>query len=84
MTRPHKFAERSLATFLFALLAFSPAILNIFSVEVFPLGVPLLYLYLFVVWAVIIGLTAWIAEWGAGSAGPGQPGAGRDDERGTA
>ena len=68
MNRPRAIGERSIATFLFAVLAFSPPILSIFSAEVLLLGVPLLFLYLFVVWAVTVALVAWIADFGRGAA----------------
>jgi len=68
MTRPGATGERSIVTFLFAVLAFSPPVLSIFSAEVFVFGVPLLFLYLFVVWAAIVALVAWIADFGGGGA----------------
>mgnify|MGYP001824678509 CR=1 FL=1 len=46
--------ERSLALFFLALLAFSPALLVVFSRHVFLFGVPLLYVYLFGVWGGVI------------------------------
>ena len=61
MRRPNATSEGSIVTFLFAVLALNPPVLTIFSVEVFLFGVPLLYLYLFVVWAIIVALVAWIA-----------------------
>lgn len=69
MARPSATSEGSIATFLFAMLALNPPVLTIFSVEVFFFGIPLLYLYLFAVWAIIVGLVAWIA--GAGRRRPG-------------
>ncbi|MFQ5773632.1 MAG: hypothetical protein ACE5GS_03855 [Kiloniellaceae bacterium] len=80
MARPSKAAERSIATFLFALLAFSPPILSIFSAKVSLFGIPLLYLYLFTIWAVIIALVAWIADLGRTREPPAAPGDGREAE----
>lgn len=61
MGRPNATSEGSIVTFLFAVLALNPPVLTIFSVEVFLFGIPLLYLYLFTVWAIIVALVAWIA-----------------------
>lgn len=61
MGRPGATGEWSVVTFLFAFLALNPPLLTIFSVEVFLFGIPLLYLYLFAVWAIIVALVAWIA-----------------------
>ncbi len=61
MTGPKRIAERSVATFLFAGAAFSPPFLSIFGADVFVFGLPLLYLYLFAVWGLVIALVAWIA-----------------------
>ena len=65
MSRPNATSEGSIVTFLFAVLAFNPPVLTIFSVDVFLFGIPLLYLYLFVAWAIIVALVAWIAGLGA-------------------
>lgn len=58
---PHKISERSVALFLLGGLAFSPPLLFIFSAERSILGVPLLYLYLFVAWFVLIVLVGMLA-----------------------
>jgi len=62
MGQPTRMHERLLAVFLFALLALNPPILSIFSARLFPFGVPLLYLYLFGVWAAIIVGLAWLSD----------------------
>lgn len=54
MNRPGTVGERAVALFILAFLAFNPPILSIFSAEVFLFGLPLLYVYLFCVWAGII------------------------------
>jgi len=59
-------------------LALNPPVLSVFSVEVFLFGIPLLYLYLFAVWSVIVALVAWIALGG----GRGAPKAGTPDGAG--
>ena len=61
MAGPHKTSERSVALFLMGALAFSPPLLFIFSAERSILGVPLLYLYLFVGWLALIVLTGVLA-----------------------
>ncbi len=61
MAGPHKISERSVALFLLGALAFSPPLLFIFSAERSILGVPLLYLYLFVAWFVLIVLVGVLA-----------------------
>ena len=61
MGRPSATSEGSIVTFLFAVLALNPPVLTIFSVEVFLFGIPLLYLYLFAVCAIIVAMVAWIA-----------------------
>ncbi len=67
MRGPKRIAEGSVATFLFGCVAFSPPFLAIFGAEVFVFGLPLLYLYLFAVWGLIIVLVAWIADLGSAS-----------------
>lgn len=56
-----KFSERYAALLILAALLFNPPIMSIFnSTELF-IGVPILYLYLFCAWALIIGLNAYLA-----------------------
>ncbi|MGF1608574.1 MAG: hypothetical protein ACFCUQ_04210 [Kiloniellales bacterium] len=56
MSRPGATGERSLALFLLGLLLFSPPLLSLFSAERFVAGLPLLYLYLFAGWGLLIVL----------------------------
>ena len=65
MARPEARGERSLGLFALGLLVFNPPLLSIFSVEVMLFGLPLLYLYLFAAWAVLIALLALNAGPGA-------------------
>ena len=58
MARPEVKGERSLGLFALGLLIFNPPLLSIFSVETSLFGIPLLYLYLFAAWALLIGLVA--------------------------
>jgi hypothetical protein len=58
MTRPGITTERLLALFLLAIVAFTPPFLGIFNTPRLILGIPLLYLYLFTVWGLLIALVA--------------------------
>jgi hypothetical protein len=49
---------RLVAIFVLGLLLFAPPLLSLFDRNAFVAGVPLLWLYLFGVWALIIGLVA--------------------------
>ncbi len=53
-----RIGERSIALFLLALVLFSSPLLTIFSSESIFLGIPLLYLYIFVAWVFVILLIA--------------------------
>lgn len=58
MSRPRRNAEWSVVLFVVALLAFNPPVLSIFSVPELVLGVPTLYLYIFLAWGAAIVLLA--------------------------
>lgn len=61
MNRSGTTGERCLALFLLGLLLLSPPLLSLFSREHFIGGIPLLYVYLFCAWGlliVLIGATA--------------------------
>ena len=64
MRRPRRPVETSIAIFLFGLFAFSPPILSVFGAGGFVFELPLLYLYLFGAWGLIIGLQAWMTDLG--------------------
>ena len=61
MTRPGMLGERTLALFFLGLLLFNPPVLSLFSLDHLFAGVPLLYLYLFLVWGVFIALVGFTA-----------------------
>ena len=63
---PGRLTERLVATFLFGLALFNPPLLTVFSRPVMVLGIPLLYLYLFVVWLGLIVALALTIERGGG------------------
>lgn len=52
--------DRLIALFLFGVLLLMPPMLAIFNVETLVFGIPLLYLYLFVVWIALVGFVALI------------------------
>jgi hypothetical protein len=51
-----------LALFCFGVLLLSYPLLAAFNHNLVEVGIPLLVLYLFGVWAALIGLTAWLIE----------------------
>lgn len=54
--------DRLVALFLFGAAAFSPPLIRVFGASDLVLGVPLLHLWLFGTWAVLIALVALVAE----------------------
>jgi len=53
---------RLVATAVLALLMFNYPVLAVFDTDSLVLGVPVLWAYLFIVWAAVIALAAWIAR----------------------
>jgi hypothetical protein len=70
---------RLIGLFVLGLVAFSPVFLQIFGRPVALFGLPLLYIYVFAAWALLIGLVAYHAE-GRGRAGDGRPSVQPEDE----
>ena len=62
MNRPSIKGPRLVALFLLGLLLFNYPLLHLFSGSGQILGVPLLYAYIFAVWALLIGLMALVVE----------------------
>ncbi len=60
-------SARVIALFLLGMVAFNPPLLAIFDVDTFVLGVPLLYVYLFAAWGVLIALVRLAAERSSGA-----------------
>ena len=56
--------QRFVALCMLGMLLFNYPILALFNVSGVLLGVPVLYVYMFVAWAALIALMAWIAESG--------------------
>ena len=57
--------QRFVALCMFGLLLFNYPILALFNVSATLFGVPVLYAYMFIAWAALIALMAWIAESGS-------------------
>ena len=57
-----KIIERYVALIILTALLFNPPIMSIFNSTELILGVPMLFLYLFAAWALIIGLNAYLAK----------------------
>jgi hypothetical protein len=55
-------SARMVAVAVLALLLFGFPFMALFDVDVRVLGVPLLWAYLFVAWAVVIAMIAWVAR----------------------
>jgi hypothetical protein len=62
MSKPGHIGERLVALFILGACLFGPPFLSIFNRAEQPLGIPLLYLYLFLAWALLIALTALLVE----------------------
>jgi hypothetical protein len=62
MSRPGLTRERLLALYLLGMLLFMSPFLGIFNAPVRILGIPILYLYLFVSWTLLIVLVAVVIE----------------------
>ena len=62
MSRPGITTERLIALCFIAALAFNPPLLGLFDTGGLVGGMPTLYIYLFVTWAILIILIAWLVE----------------------
>lgn len=56
MRRPGLGAERLIGLFLIGAIGFSPPVLTLFNKPILVAGIPLLYLYLFGLWVVLVAL----------------------------
>ncbi len=70
--RPGIAGARSVALFLLGLVVLNPPFLAIFSTDTTVLGVPLLYLYIFLAWGALIALVRLAARPGRDSSRPGE------------
>ena len=62
MIRPSIKGQRLVALFLLGLLLFNYPLLNLFATPTHVFGVPVLYVYVFAVWALLIALMAFVVE----------------------
>ncbi|MBK9236161.1 MAG: hypothetical protein IPO19_08930 [Rhodoferax sp.] len=62
MQRSDITGQRLVAIVLLGCVLFNYPVLSLFSKPAMWLGIPLLYLYIFVIWALLIGLTAFVIE----------------------
>jgi len=62
MIRPSIKGQRLAALFLLGFLLFNYPLLDLFASPGQVLGIPTLYVYVFVVWALLIGLMALVVE----------------------
>lgn len=62
MTRPGLTHERLFAVFILGVVLFTPPFLGIFNGKALVLGVPVLALYLFTAWAIVIAVVAAIVH----------------------
>ena len=65
MMRKGLAGQRLIGVFLLGVLLFNFPLLSLFDRPVTVFGLPLLHVALFVIWAGLIGLMAWIAERGS-------------------
>ena len=54
--------QRLIALFIFGCLLFNYPVLSLFNVASEAFGVPVLYAYIFVAWALLVGLMAFVVE----------------------
>jgi hypothetical protein len=62
MIRPSVKGQRLVALFLLGLLLFNYPLLDLFAGPTQVLGIPLLYVYVFAVWALLLALMALVVE----------------------
>jgi len=62
MSKPGMNQERLIAIFILGGVLFNYPILSLFNTQGDLFGIPTLYCYVFLAWAFVIGLVAWIAE----------------------
>jgi len=60
MRKPNVTGDWLIAAFMLGAVLFNYPILSLFNKEGSVLGVPLLYVFIFVAWGGLIGLAAWI------------------------
>jgi hypothetical protein len=64
MSNPESKGQRLVALCMLGMLLFNYPLLALFNVPATLLGVPMLYAYIFIAWALLIALMAFLAESG--------------------
>lgn len=62
MQDPESRAQRMIALCMLGCVLFNFPVLALFNVSETVFGVPVLYAYIFIAWALLIALMAWVAE----------------------
>jgi hypothetical protein len=62
MLDPESRAQRMIALCMLGCVLFNFPVLALFNVSESVFGVPVLYAYIFIAWALLIALMAWVAE----------------------
>ena len=62
MHDPESRAQRMIALCMLGCVLFNFPVLALFNVSESVFGVPVLYAYIFIAWALLIALMAWVAE----------------------
>ena len=62
MTPESKKNKRLVALFLFGCVLLNYPIISLFNLNVFVFGLPLLYIYIFGIWGLLILLSAWVTR----------------------
>ena len=62
MRKPDLDQQWLVAAFILGAVLFNYPILSLFNTRASLFGIPVLYVFIFVAWAAIIALVAWIAE----------------------
>jgi hypothetical protein len=62
MPDPEAKGQRLVALFVLGCVLFNYPILSLFNVAADAFGVPVLYLYIFSAWALLVGLMAYVVE----------------------
>jgi hypothetical protein len=62
MKRSGIHGQRLIAVFLLGCLLFNYPLLYLFNIDHYLSGIPLIYVYIFAAWALLIGLTAAVIE----------------------
>ena len=62
MQEQERKGQRLIALFIFGCVLFNYPVLSLFNVGTEAFGVPLLYAYIFVAWALLVALMAYVVE----------------------